>query len=97
MANPKNVIGGFKSGINRKIRLAQEYAQTETKYSVRVEAEIEEMISGIKVQMERWETKLQNDLMGLLKPEEVGSFQEEYENHDDNRADYVELKLHLED
>ena len=97
MANPGNVVGGFKSGINRKIRMAEEYTQAEHKYSEQEEAEIEKMISDIYTQMERWETKLQNDLMGLLRPEEVETYQGEFESHDDRAKKTVDdLRAYLE-
>ena len=54
--NPKQVFGGYKSALTKKITSATTYVQSQREFSDRVEAKIDRMITEIRDQMSRWET-----------------------------------------
>ena len=82
--NPKQVFGGYKSALTRKMTSAKTYAQQQDRvYSNRVEAKIDSMIEEIRDQKSRWETKFLNDIVDALDVADVTGFQNTLENECD--------------
>ena len=85
--NPKQVFGGFKAGLTRKINKANIYMQNvEREYSEQEDVRINKMVTDIEDQMKRWEAVFQKDLVGALaraNAADVDTHQAELEAQDD--------------
>ena len=82
--NPKQVFGGFKAGLTRKINKANIYMQNvEREYSEQEDVRINKMVTDIEDQMKRWEAVFQKDLVGGLEAADVDTYQTDLEDHDD--------------
>ena len=82
--NPKQVFGGFKAGLTRKINKANIYMQNvQREYSEQEDVRINKMVTDIEDQMKRWEAVFQKDLVGGLEAADVDAHQTDLEDHDD--------------
>ena len=88
--NPKQVFGGYKSALTKKINTATTYVQSQREFSDRIEAKIDRMITEIKDQMSRWETKYLNDITDTLEANEVTEFQNILDEEDEKAEKCIE-------
>ena len=89
--NPKQVFGGYKSALTRKMTSAKTYVQQQDRvYSNRVEAKIDSMIEEIRDQKSRWETKFLNDIVDALEPGDVTGYEETLESEIANAEKCIE-------
>ena len=96
VANPKQVYGGLKGNVRKKLNDATEYVGLSTEYSGQEDEEIEEMISGIKDSMKQWETKFFNELTDVLGQADVQTYTADIETHGkDAKKAIKDLRNHL--
>ena len=88
--NPKQVFGGYKSALTKKITSATTYVQSQREFSDRVEAKIDRMITEIRDQMSRWETKFLNDITDALEANDVTEFQTILDTEDEKAEKCIE-------
>ena len=96
--NPKQVFGGYKSALTKKINSATTYVQTQREFSDLIEVKIYHMIKEIRDQMSKWETKYLNDITDTLKADEVADFQNILDEADEKAEKCIEdLEHYLKD
>ena len=82
IVNPKQVYGGLKGSLRRKLNDADEYTKLSGQYSGQEDDEVAEMISGIQKSFDIWETKFIQELTDVLAPDDVSTFTADIEKHD---------------
>ena len=80
--NPKQVYGGLKGSLMRKLNDADEYTKLSNAYTGQEDEEVARMISGIEKAFDVWENKFVQELTDVLVQADVETFTTDIEAYD---------------
>ena len=81
MPNPKRVLGGIKTAFTRKVEEADQYMGEAREYSVKDEAKISDMITGLKAHIERSENKFYDELTEAFDDADYPQAEQDFNDH----------------